>query len=100
MLFTVNDDTNLFNDYFNVGNDGMNGANNFNKPTSISEILTPKQGLNLGNLFASEYDRYKDYRPRELRARSEKERALLEIRELSFAVNDLNLKFWKIKKII
>ncbi len=92
MLFTVNDDTNLFNDYFNVGNDGMNGANNFNKPTSISEILTPKQGLNLGNLFASEYDRYKDYRPRELRARSEKERALLEIRELSFAVNDLNLK--------
>ena len=89
MLFTVNDDTNLFNDYINIGND-LNNSNNY--PKSTSDVLTPKQGLNLGNLFASEYDRYKNYRPRELRANNEKEAAFLEICELSFAVNDLNLK--------
>ena len=88
MLFTANDDTNLFNDYFNVGNN----FNNYQKPTSITDVLTPKQGLNLGNMFASEYDRYKNYRPRELKANSKKEQELLEIRELAFAVNDLNLK--------
>ena len=92
MLFTVNDDTNLFNDYFNIGNDSNNLNNSNNYPNSTSDILTPKQGLNLGNLFASEYDRYKNYRPRELRANSEKESDLLEIRELAFAINDLNLK--------
>ena len=92
MLFTVNDDTNLFNDYFNIGNDLNNNYTNGNKPTSTSDVLTPKQGLNLGNMFASEYDRYKNYRPRELKAGSAQEQALLEIRELAFAINDLNLK--------
>lgn len=91
MLFTTQNDTNLFNDYFNVDNN-LNGTNSFKKPTSISDVLTPKQGLNLGNMFASEYDRYKDYRPREVKAKSPKEQELLEIRELAFAVNDLNLK--------
>ena len=86
MLFNINDDSALFNDYFNVGN------NNYQNPTNISDVLTPKQGLNLGNMFASEYDRYKDYRPRELKATNSKEKDLLEIRELAFAVNDLNLK--------
>ena len=86
MLFNINDDSALFNDYFNVGN------NNYKNPTNISDVLTPKQGLNLGNMFASEYDRYKDYRPRELKATNSKEKDLLEIRELAFAVNDLNLK--------
>ena len=92
MLFTVNDDTNLFNDYFNIGNDLNNNSINGTNPTNTSDILTPKQGLNLGNLFASEYDRYKNYRPRELKASSNQEQELLEIRELAFAINDLNLK--------
>ena len=86
MLFTVNEDDNFMaNKFFNIGND-------YESPTSTSDILTPKQGLNLGNLFASEYDRYKDYRPRELKANSEKEAMMLEVQELSFAINDLNLK--------
>lgn len=87
MLFNINDDSVLFNDYYNLANE-----NNMKMPTNISDVLTPKQGLNLGNMFASEYDRYKDYRPRELKATNAKEKALLEIRELAFAVNDLNLK--------
>lgn len=89
MLFTVNnDDTNLFNDYFNLKNE----PENLQKPKSTNDLLTPKQGLNLGNMFASEYDRYKNYRPRELKASNMQEAELLKIRELSFAVNDLNLK--------
>ena len=86
MLFTVNEDDNFMaNKFFNIGND-------YDSPSNTSDILTPKQGLNLGNLFASEYDRYKDYRPRELKANGEKEAMMLEIEELSFAINDLNLK--------
>ncbi len=76
MLFTVNDD---IGDYFNV-----NMVKN--------DILTPREGLNLGNLFMNEYERYKNYRPRELKASSQKESDLWEIMELSFAINDLNLK--------
>lgn len=83
MLFTTYDDDNeMANEYFNIGNDYM----------STSDVLSPEQGFNLGNMFASEYDRYKDYKPRELRANSEKEMMMLEISRLSFAINDLNLK--------
>ncbi len=82
MLFTTyEDDNEMANEFFNIGND-----------TSASDILSPKQGLTLGNLFASEYDRYKDYKPREIRVSNEKERLMLSIYELSFAINDLNLK--------
>ena len=43
-------------------------------------------------MFSDEYEPYKNYRPSEIKINSEKERELLKIRELSFAVNDLNLK--------
>ena len=91
MLFTVDSDE-LFNDYFNLGNNNNNYQNGNNGNNITDDILTPKQGLNLGNMFASEYDQYKNYKPNELRASSEQDRDLLKIRELSFAVNDLNLK--------
>lgn len=55
------------------------------------DIMTPKEGLNIGNMFYNLYEPYKNYKPRELRVKSEKEQLLLKIQEFSFAVNDLNL---------
>lgn len=56
-----------------------------------NNILNPKEGLNIGNLFYDSYIPYKNYKPRELVARNEKEHLLLKIQELCFAQNDLNL---------
>ena len=78
MLFSF-DDEYLLKDYFNL-------------TKTRDEILSPKEGLILGNMFSDEYEPYKNYRPSEIKINSEKERELLKIRELSFAVNDLNLK--------
>lgn len=78
MLFSF-DDEYLLKDYFNL-------------TKTRDEILSPKEGLILGNMFSDEYKPYKNYRPSEIKINSEKERELLKIRELSFAVNDLNLK--------
>jgi len=78
MLFTVNDDS-LFNDFFNISNDYNN-------------VLDPKEGLTLGNMFKDEYIPYKNYKPRLLSSNNERDRELLLIRQLCFAVIDLNLK--------
>ena len=78
MLFSINEDL-LLDDYFNISNDKDN-------------IMSPKQGLKLGNMFNDEYIPYKNYMPKIMEPSNEKESALQRIRELSFAVNDLNLK--------
>ena len=87
MLFTV-DNNNMFEDYFN-----LNNSNNVNNQIVMNnDVLSPKEGFTLGNLFANEYDSYKNYEPRVVKASNAKEADLLRISELAFAVNDLNLK--------
>lgn len=75
MLFDLNDET-VLNNYFNVPSDD----------------LTPSDGLVLGNMFLDEYVPYKNYKPYRPKVHNEEEAALLKIRELCFAVDDLNLK--------
>lgn len=77
MLFNIDNDY-LLNEYFNFEN---------NKP----EIVNPKDGLILGNMFYNSYIPYKDYKPCEYVACNEKEKLLLRIQELTFALNDLGL---------
>ena len=77
MLFNLDSDFAL-EDFFNI---------NENK----SEILDPKDGLALGNMFLDSYIPYKNYKPHEYKPCGEKEKLLLRIQELSFALNDLNL---------
>ena len=79
MLFNI-DDEKLFKEYFNLEQDSNN-----------TQILNPKEGLILGNMSYDMYKPYKNYKPRELVACSEQDKLLLRIRELAFAVNDLNL---------
>lgn len=76
MLFNVNNED-VLKRYFNLEKqDGL---------------LEPKEGLILGNIFFNMYEPYKNYKPRELVASSEKEKLMLRIRELSHATGDLNL---------
>ena len=77
MLFSIEDDY-LLNDFFNM-------------PNKKDGIMSPKEGQMNGNMFYDEYVPYKNYMPKEVIITSEKEKELQKIRELSFAVNDLNL---------
>lgn len=54
-------------------------------------LLNPKEGFLKGNMFKNEYLPYKNYTYSKIIPRTEKEQLLLEIMELSFAINDLNL---------
>lgn len=77
MLFDLNTNS-LFKEYYLTEEKETN-------------ILDPKEGLIIGNMFYEMYDQYKNYKPREISACTKQEKTLLKIRELSFAINDLNL---------
>ena len=56
-----------------------------------NEILSPKEGLIIGNLFYQSYEPYKQYKPKALTPRSPQEELLLNIQALDLAVNDIGL---------
>ena len=66
---------------------------NFNSNNNMtgSFLFTPEVAYNNGNLFSNLYSQYKNYRPAQLSANTEKEKLLLDIGRLSFAAHDLNL---------
>lgn len=55
------------------------------------EILNPEEGFLKGNMFLNEYIPYRNYTYSKIIPRTRREELLLEIMELSFAINDLNL---------
>lgn len=103
---------NNFNDYYNYLNNyndmnfmtnpntmmnDMNYQNMFpnnyimsNTGTS-SNIADSQTGFKRGNLFNSLYDEYKNYKPQELKASSERDDLILQIDENRFAIIELGL---------
>ena len=103
---------NNFNDYYNYLNNyndmnfmtnpntmmnDMNYQNMFpnnyimsNTGTS-SNIADSQTGFKRGNLFNSLYDEYKNYKPQELKASSERDDLILQIDENRFAMIELGL---------
>ena len=67
--------------------------NNYTIPnTNINNSITDSQiGFKRGNLFSNLYDEYKNYKPQELKATSEREDLLIQIDENRFATIDLEL---------
>lgn len=61
--------------------------NNF----SNTDLFTPKEGFEKGNLFRELYSRYKNYRPANLKPGNEKESKLYELSAVAFAAHELNL---------
>ena len=80
-------------DYQNFNNsfDNSNFSNNFMMPSANSELLEPKEALLKGNMFKNLYIPYKNYKPVELKEKSDREKKLNEIRSYGFAMKELNL---------
>ena len=78
MLFSVNNED-VLKRYFNL--------------EKKNNLLEPKEGLILGNMFFDMYEPYKNYKPRELVATTEKEKLMLKIRELSLKSKPSN--YWQ-----
>ena len=62
-----------------------------NKKNEISSVLDSYEGFKRGNMFANLYDPYKNYKPAELKAVSEREDMLMQLQELNFAMIELGL---------
>ena len=79
----------LFDDNFGfITYDLYNGlANKDNNP----KLVSVDEGFLRGNMFSAEYKPYKNYSIKKLVPKNRREELLLEIMELSFAINDLNL---------
>lgn len=69
----------------------MNDNNTSNNSDNNSDLVSVSEGFMKGNMFASEYKPYKNYACKKIIPKTKKEEELLEIMELSFAINDLNL---------
>ncbi|MBQ8681712.1 MAG: spore coat protein CotJB [Bacilli bacterium] len=56
-----------------------------------NNVLEPNEGFMRGNLFANQYDPYKNYKPASLEPKDEKEALLYQVMQYKFALNDLDL---------
>ena len=84
MLFDDNLGFITYNLYPNLFKEQNNLNNN-------PELVSISEGFARGNLFKDEYKPYKNYTVKKIIPRTKREELLLEIMELSFAINDLNL---------
>ena len=96
------------NDYYNYLS-GLNDMNFMTNPNSMIgdlnyQSLMPKmqtnqsgnvldsfEGFKRGNMFSNLYYPYRNYKPAELKAVSEREDMLMQLQELNFAMIDLGL---------
>lgn len=81
-------------DYYpnNMVNNQMNTSNNMiNNIVSGPDLTTPQLGFIKGNMFENLYVPYKNYKPLIPEVNSERGKLLNSIRELAFALNDLDL---------
>ena len=62
-----------------------------NKNSEMGSILDSYEGFKRGNMFGNLYDPYKNYKPQELKAKSEREDMLMQLQELKFAMIELGL---------
>ena len=61
------------------------------KINSDNIITNPKEGLIKGNMFNNEYKSYKNIKPKQIESTNDKDKLLLKIYELNFAIIDLGL---------
>ena len=98
------------NDYYNYLN-GFNDMNYMTNPNNMigelnyqslmpnmqkqnnekTSVLDSYEGFKRGNMFGNLYDQYRNYKPQELKASSEREDMLMQLQELKFAMIELGL---------
>lgn len=62
-----------------------------NKKNEMSSVLDSYEGFKRGNMFGNLYDQYRNYKPSDLKASSEREDMLMQLQELKFALIELGL---------
>lgn len=92
----LNDYYNYFNNYNDMNflsnpNTMINEMNYQIPNTNNNNIINSQLGFKRGNLFNNLYDEYKNYKPQELKANSEREDLLLQIDTQRFATIELGL---------
>ena len=83
------------NNYYNVI-PNMTRNNNFYPDFNTSQninpnLFNPDEGFKNGNLFSNLDNEYKNYVPSRPQAKTNQEKELLKIQEISFAAHELNL---------
>ena len=68
-----------------------NMPNNDMSNGKAKDLFNSEEGFKRGNMFASLYDQYKNYKPSTLKADSEREDMLMQLQEAGFAMIDLGL---------
>ena len=63
----------------------------FTKSTKSPELVSVEEGFLRGNMYKNEYKPYKNMTYKKIVPQTKREEKLLDIMELSFALNDLNL---------
>ena len=58
---------------------------------TVPALYNPEEGYNKANMFTNLYNQYKNYQPKKVTAKNEKEDMLLKLNRVSFAAHDLNL---------
>ena len=79
----------LFDD--NLGFITYDLFNHMPKKKNEPKLVSVEEGFLRGNMFADEYKPYKNYTYKRIIPKTKKEELIVEIMELSFAINDLNL---------
>lgn len=68
---------------------------NFNDPNKFfdynNRLVSTEEGFLRGNMWAGEYEPYKNMKYKMLKPTCEREKLLFKIMEMDFAINDLNL---------
>ena len=62
-----------------------------NPNNEMNSVLDSYEGFKRGNMFGNLYDSYRNYKPQELKASSEREDMLMQLQELKFAMIELGL---------
>ena len=82
----------LFDDalgFISFGQD--NNKDFFIKKENSPELVSVEEGFLRGNMYKNEYKPYKNMTYKKIIPKNKREEMLLDIMELSFAINDLNL---------
>lgn len=74
-----------------INNVPSNNMPNMNNNGKTKDLFNSEEGFKRGNMFASLYNQYKNYKPITLKAGSEREDMLMQIQEAGFAMIDLGL---------
>lgn len=79
--------------YVPMMNNGTNNLdfNNTKNMGNTNNLFSPNEGYLKGNMFKNLYDPFKNYRPASLNPRNDKELAMLNLGQVSFAMHEANL---------